>query len=80
MGHDLDDDTIALLLGLALMVCILGLGLGLALEALEALKAGNRFSTLLRRPSDPHTATVMASKRGGRTLILDIPWDAKLEV
>ena len=82
MGHDLDDDTIALLLGLALMVCILGLGLGLglALEALEALKAGNRFSTMLRRPSDPHTATVMASKRGGRTLILDIPWDAKLEV
>ena len=44
-------------------------------RALEALKAGNRFSRLLRRPSDPRTATVMASKRGGRTLILDIPWD-----
>ena len=43
--------------------------------ALEALKARTRFSTLLRRPSDPHTATVMASKRGGRTLILDVPWD-----
>ena len=36
---------------------------------------GIGFSRLLRRPSDPHTATVMASKRGGRTLILDIPWD-----
>ena len=31
-----------------------------------------RFSRLLRRPSDPRTATVMASKRGGRTLMLDI--------
>ena len=41
----------------------------------EALKAGIRFSRLLRRPSDPHTATVMASKRGRRTLLLDIPWD-----
>ena len=46
-----------------------------ALEALEALKAGNGFSRLLRRRSDPRTATVMASKRGGRTLVLDIPWD-----
>ena len=36
---------------------------------------GIRFSGLLRRPSDPRTATVMSSKRGGRTLILDIPWD-----
>jgi DivIVA domain-containing protein len=70
-----DHDTIGQLFELALMVCILGLGLGLALLALEALEAGNRFSRLLRRPSDPHTATVMASKRGGRTLILDIPWD-----
>ena len=34
-----------------------------------------RFSRLLRGPGDPRTATVMASKRGGRTLILDIPWD-----
>ena len=42
-------------------------------RALDALKAGIRFSRLLRRPGDPHTATVMASKRGGRTLILDIP-------
>ena len=70
--YDLDDDTIGQLL-LALTVCFLGLGL--ALGALEALKSGIRFSRLLRRPSDPHTATVMASKRGGRTLILDIPWD-----
>ena len=36
------------------------------------LKARIRFSRLLRRPSDPRTATVTASKRGGRTLILDI--------
>ena len=34
----------------------------------------SEFWRLLRRPSDPRTATVMASKRGGRTLILDIPW------
>jgi hypothetical protein len=43
--------------------------------ALDALKTGIRFSRLLRRPGDPHMATVMASERGGRTLILDIPWD-----
>src|SRR5512133_4322607 len=30
------------------------------------------ISRLLRRPSDPRTATVTASKRGGCTLILDI--------
>jgi len=70
-----DDDTIGQLFELAFTVCIFGLGLGPALAALEALEAGNRFSRLLRRPSDPHTATVMASKRGGRTLILDVPWD-----
>ena len=73
---DLDianDDPIMKLL-LALTVCIPGL-LSSAYGALEALKAGIRFSRLLRRPGDPHTATVMASKRGGRTLILDIPWD-----
>ena len=52
-----------------------GSGLGLGLEAFEALKARSRFSRLLRRPSDPRTATVTASKRGGRTLILDIPRD-----
>ena len=70
--NDLDDDPIGQLL-VALTVCISG-ALP-ALLALEALKAGNRFSTLLRRSSDPHAATVMVSKRGGRTLILDIPWD-----
>ena len=49
-------------------------------RALEALKARIRFSRLLRRPSDPRTATVTASKRGGRTLILDIPQDAPAAV
>ncbi len=67
-----DDDTIVQLL-LALSVCICGLLP--AFGALEALKAGIRFSRLLRRPSDPRTATVVASKRDGRTLILDFPWD-----
>jgi DivIVA domain-containing protein len=48
------------------LVCLLGFaGVVTALERI-------RFSRLLRRPSDPRTATVMASKRGGRTLILDI--------
>jgi hypothetical protein len=48
------------------LVCLLGFaGVVTALERI-------RFSRLLRRPSDPHTATVTASKRGGRTLILDI--------
>jgi DivIVA domain-containing protein len=61
---------ITFVIPLALIGCIWGLW-----RALRALKAGIRFSRLLRRCSDPHTATVMASKRGGRTLILDIPWD-----
>jgi hypothetical protein len=71
------DDDIGLWVAMAvIIVCFLGLGvLAAALGALEALKAGIRFSKLLRRPGDPHTATVMALKRGGRTLILDIPWD-----
>jgi len=43
-----------------------------AWEGFHALRARIRFSTLLRRRSDPRTATVTASKRGGRTLILDI--------
>jgi hypothetical protein len=67
-----------LLFGLALMAVCFGAFVGAwrgAEEGVHALKTGNRFSRLLRRPSDPHTATVMASKRGGRTLILDIPWD-----
>ena len=70
---DLDDDPIG---QLVLVVSVLiPCGFFAALGALWALKARTRFSTLLRRPSDPRTATVMASKRGGRTLILDIPWD-----
>jgi DivIVA domain-containing protein len=40
-------------------------------RALKTLKLGIRFSRLLRRPSDARTATVMASERGGRTLVLD---------
>jgi DivIVA domain-containing protein len=44
-------------------------------KALEALHCVIRFSRLLRRPAIHTTATVMASKRGGRTLILDIPRD-----
>ena len=47
-------------------------GLWGSLVAVKALEARIRFSRLLRRPSDPRTATVTASKRGGRTLILDI--------
>ena len=54
--------------------CVFAVDFGVRAGGVEALKAGIRFSRLLRRPSDPHTATVMASKRGGRTLILDIPW------
>jgi DivIVA domain-containing protein len=68
----LGDDWIGLLPWLVVMACLVCIG---ALEALEALKVRIRFSRLLRRPSDPRTATVTASKRGGRTLILDIPRD-----
>jgi hypothetical protein len=68
----LGDDWIGLLPWLVVMACLVCIG---TLKALEALIARIRFSRLLRRPSDPRTATVMASKRGGRTLILDIPRD-----
>jgi DivIVA domain-containing protein len=68
----LGDDWIGLLPWLLVMACLVCIG---ALKALEALIARIRFSRLLRRPSDPRTATVTASKRGGRTLILDIPRD-----
>jgi hypothetical protein len=67
-----------LLFGLALMAVCFGAFVGAwrgAEQGVHALKTGNRFSRLLRRPSDPHTTTVMASKRGGHTLILDIPSD-----
>jgi hypothetical protein len=60
--NDPDEDTIGLLL-YALSVC--SFVLLPAFLALEAFKAGNRLSGLLRRPSDSHTATVMASKRVG---------------
>ena len=72
---DLDDDLIGLLLGLASMVSFLLLGSCRRSGRSGCSRRGIRFSRLLRRPSDPRTATVMASKRGGRTLILDIPWD-----
>ena len=74
--NDLDDDLVGLVVldwrsdGQFFVARLLA-----AAWALGLLKARTRFSTLLRRPSDPRTATVMASKRGGRTLILDIPWD-----
>jgi DivIVA domain-containing protein len=57
---------------LVVAVPVCGLGLLGALMALVALQARIRFSRLLRRPSDPRTATVTASKDGGRTVILDI--------
>jgi DivIVA domain-containing protein len=74
----LDDDWNGLLFGLAFVV-IGSLGITGSLwgleQAFEALNARMQFSRLLRRPSDPRTATVTASKRGGCTLILDIPRD-----
>jgi DivIVA domain-containing protein len=68
----LGDDWIGLLPWLIVMACLVCIG---ALKGLEALLVHGRFSGLLRRPSDPRPATVTASKRGGRTLILDIPRD-----
>jgi hypothetical protein len=68
--HDPDAAISVLWLFLAFLascVCIVGLS-----GALKTFQAHIRFSRLLRQPSDPRTATVMASKRGGRTLILDI--------
>ena len=57
------------------VLAFLALFLGFAQGVFEALEPRIRFSRLLRRRSDPRTATVTASKRGGRTLILDIPRD-----
>ena len=65
-----------LLFGLALTALVGGAFVGAwtgAEEGVHEHQARIRFSRLLRRPSDPRTATVTASKRGGRTLILDIP-------
>jgi hypothetical protein len=67
-GHD----WIGLVPWLVVMACLVCIG---TLKGLEALLVRIRFSGLLRRPSDPRTATVTGSKRGGRTLILDIPRD-----
>jgi DivIVA domain-containing protein len=55
-----------------LFLLAVGLCIWVLWWALKALQVRGRFSRLLRRPSDPRTATVMASKRGGRTLVLDI--------
>jgi hypothetical protein len=63
-----DADIVPLVV--AAMVC--GLGLWWAQMAFERIKARIRFSRLLRRPSDPCTATVTASRDDGRTVILDI--------
>ena len=68
LGHD----WIGLLPWLVVIACLVCIG---TLKALEALIARIRFSRLLLRPSDPRKATVTASKRGGRTLMLDIPRD-----
>jgi DivIVA domain-containing protein len=62
----LDGPAYGLLFSLAV-----GAFFGGAVAGAVAAVRGIRFSRLLRRPSDPRTATVMASKRGGRTLILD---------
>jgi DivIVA domain-containing protein len=68
------NDMQGMLFGLSFAALWCGAGAGAwvgAVKGVQALKARIRFSRLLRRPSDPRTATVMASKRGGRTLILD---------
>jgi hypothetical protein len=56
-----------------LFLFAVGLFIGGLSWAFEELKVPIRFSRLLRRPGDPRAATVTASKRGGHTLILDIP-------
>jgi DivIVA domain-containing protein len=72
-GDDLDryDDAYGLFSSLAVGVFVGGAVAGAGAGAVAGVQ-GIRFSRLLRRPSDPRTATVMASKRGGGTLILDI--------
>jgi DivIVA domain-containing protein len=67
ISDDPDEYWNALLFGLAAGACNAG-----AVAGAVALSARSGFSRLLRRPSDPRAATVTASKRGGRTLILDI--------
>jgi DivIVA domain-containing protein len=77
VADDLDRYTglYELLFGLIFTALTMGAFVGAwtgAEKGVDLLKAHVRFSRLLRRPSDPHTATVTASKRGGSTLILDI--------
>ena len=66
----LTDLDYGLLFSLAVGAFAAGALAGAWAGAVEGVR-GIRFSRLLRRPSDPRTATVTASKRGGRTLILD---------
>ncbi len=68
----LDGPDYGLLFSLAVGAFAAGAVAGAGAGAVAGVQ-GIRFSRLLRRPSDPRTATVMDSKRGGRTLILDIP-------
>jgi DivIVA domain-containing protein len=70
----LDGPVYGLLFSLAIGAFAGGAVAGAGAGAVAGVQ-GIRFSRLLRRPSDPRTATVTASKRGGRTLILDIPRD-----
>jgi DivIVA domain-containing protein len=68
------NDMQGMLFGLSFVALWCGAGAGAwvgAVKGVQALKARIQFSRLLRRPSDPRTATVTASKRGGGTLILD---------
>jgi DivIVA domain-containing protein len=73
-GCPVDTDGLLFILAVSafLGVAVAGAWAG-AVEGVHALQARIRFSRLLRRPSDPRTAKVTASKRGGRPLILDIP-------
>jgi DivIVA domain-containing protein len=66
---ELFDDGIVDALFFALTVGCLGVTV--VAMALAKLQVRGRFSRLLRQPSDPRTATVTASTRGGRTLVLD---------